>query len=458
MRSFLAERLLRPAQAFVQTEASSGIVLLAGALAALAWVNSPWDASYRDLWQTHLGLETGLFSIGFELRDAVNDGLMAIFFFLVALEIKRELLHGELSSPRKAALPVAAAVGGMVVPALVYFAWNGRGDAARGWGIPMATDIAFAMGLLALLGRRVPFTLRVLLLGLAIVDDLGAILVIAVFYTDSLALAPLAWALVLAGGIFAAGRAGVRSGTVYLVLGSLLWVAVFKSGLHATVAGVVLAALTPSRPEHSEKAFEPGALELLLSYRHARDREDTEAMQSILVRFETLVRATESPLERLERMLHPWVSYLVVPVFALANAGVVLDRGLFDAAAHSPATGGIVTGLLIGKPLGIVLAAWLAVRLGIAALPKNVTFVHVIGMGVMAGIGFTVSLFITGLAFSDAALVDEAKAGILAASLIAGTVGFVYLWIAPGEPFAAEPSLEEELRRAAGEPAAAAEV
>lgn len=433
-RSFVRERFVQPVAAFVNTEASGAILLLAATLVALAWANSPWEGSYFDFWHARLSADFNLFRIEETLGHLVNDGLMAIFFFVVGLEIKRELVRGELASPRKAALPVAAAVGGMVVPAIIYAAWNVGGEGAKGWGIPMATDIAFAMGVLALLGTRAPFSLKVFLLALAIVDDLGAILVIALFYTESVSFEAGVWALILAAAIFGAGRAGLRSTDIYVVLGIAFWIAVYKTGVHATVAGVVLAMLTPARAFYPQRAFESNAMDLLVAYRHARDRGDQEQAQQVLSEIEELSRDTEAPLDRLEHQLHPWVSYLIVPVFALANAGVVLSGGLIADAVESPVTLGIVLGLAVGKPLGVVLACLVAVRLGVAQLPSNTHFGHIIGIGLVAGIGFTVSLFITGLAFSEQALADEARIGILAASFVAGVVGFAYLWILPGEP------------------------
>lgn len=440
---FVREKFIQPIGVFVNTEASGGIFLLVATAVALIWANSPWDGSYFDLVHAHLSIDVALFSIEESLGHLVNDGLMTVFFFVVGLEIKRELLHGELASRRKAALPVAAALGGMVVPALIYVAWNGSGEGARGWGVPMATDIAFAMGVLALLGRRAPFSLKVFLLALAIVDDLGAILVIAVFYTDSISIEALAWAALLVGVMLAAARAGVRSTDVYVVLGVFFWVAVYKSGIHATLAGVVLAMLTPAKPKFTPRAFEASALDLLVSYRHARDAGDHAQSQQVLAEFESLSRGTESPLDRLEHTLHPWVSYLIVPIFALVNAGVVISGGLISDSLSSPVSLGVASGLAVGKPLGILLACYIAVKLGIADLPSNTGYGHMVGLGLVAGIGFTVSLFITNLAFDSATLVDEAKLGILAASMLAGVAGFVYLWIAPGEPEPApDPLLE----------------
>ena len=431
----MASVFVGPAQAFVRTEASGGIVLLAATLLALLWANSPWDDRYFDLWNARLSLDVALFRIDEDLLHLVNDGLMAIFFFVVGLEIKRELLHGELASPRKAALPVAAAVGGMVAPALIYSVFNAGGDGAKGWGIPMATDIAFALGVLALLGRRVPFSLKIFVLALAIVDDLGSIGVIAVFYTETISWEAAAWALVVLAVIFVANRAGLRSVDVYVALGIVFWVAVLKSGVHATIAGVLLAALTPAKPYFEDASFEPGAEELLERLRGGAGRDDeASSRQETLVEFERLSRESAAPLDRLERMLHPWVSYLIVPVFALANAGIPLSGGAIRDAATSDVGLGVAAGLVVGKPLGIVLMTWLVVRLGWAELPKNVRIPHILGAGLLAGIGFTVSLFIAGLAFDDAALTADAKLGILGASLIAGICGFVYLWLLPGEP------------------------
>lgn len=433
-RRFVAERFIRPLQEYVSTEAWGGIVLLIATVIALAWANSPWDASYFHLWEREIALDTSFISIHLTFHDAVNDGLMTIFFFVVGLEIKRELLHGELASPRKAALPVAAALGGMVVPALIYTAWTAGGDGAHGWGIPMATDIAFALGLLALLGRRVPFSLTVFVLALAIVDDLGAILVIAVFYSDHISVEALSWAVGLAIVIFVVARAGLRSVDAYLVLGALLWLAVFKSGIHATIAGVTLAALTPARPFFPVEEFEPQAEALLNAYHDAHTGADMDTAAATLRDFERLSHDSESPLDRLVEILHPWTSYLIVPIFALANAGVALTGGVAHDAATSAVTFGIITGLVIGKPVGILLFSWIAVRTRIASLPASVSFVHILGAGVLAGIGFTVSLFIAGLAFDHPLLVSDAKVGILAASVIAGTAAFIYLHLSPGEP------------------------
>lgn len=437
-RVFVAERLVRPAQAFVHAEASGGIVLLAAALLALAWANSPWDGAYHDLWHARLRFDFNLVTVDDTLGHLVNDGLMTVFFFVAGLEIKRELLHGELASPRRAALPVAAALGGMVVPAGIYAVFNAGSESAHGWGIPMATDIAFSLGVLALLGRRAPFNVKVFLLALAIVDDLGAIAVIAVFYTESVSLAALGWAAAATGGVLVARRAGVANLALYVALGAALWLAVYSSGVHATLAGVVLAVLTPATAVFQRERFEGSAGELLARFRAARSSGDAEAQQATLGEFERLVRGSESPLTRLERGLHPWVSYLVVPVFALANAGVPISREALSDAATSGVTAGVALGLVLGKPVGILLFSWVAVRFGIATLPANVRMLHVAGVGLLAGIGFTVSLFVTGLAFTSEVVEQQAKMGILGASAVAGVLGYFYLWFAPGDPAPAE--------------------
>ncbi len=430
-RQFVAERFIRPIQSFAAAEASGGIVLLAGAIVALIWANSPWEHEYFEFFHTELALDLHLLSIELSLGHAVNDGLMAIFFFVVGMEIKRELVHGELASPRKAALPVAAALGGMIVPAIIFTFWNFGGDGAKGWGIPMATDIAFAVGVLSVVGKRVPFPLKVFLLALAVADDLGAIVVIAVFYTEQIALEPSLWAVAILVAIVVANRAGIRSTEVYLALGICLWAAVLKSGIHATVAGVVLAMLTPSKPYYSDGEFEESAQSLLDRYNQARAAGDEDRAQQALAQLETLTQGTESPLDRLERKLVPWSSYVIVPIFALANAGVALSGDMVSNAVSSPVTLGVAMGLVVGKPIGVLLAAWLAVRVGLAQFPRGVNLHHMVGVGLLAGIGFTVSLFVTGLAFENPELIDEGKVGILAASTFAGIVGFTYLWFAP---------------------------
>jgi NhaA family Na+:H+ antiporter len=352
----------------------------------------------------------------------VNDGLMALFFFVVGLEIKGELVSGQLSSPRDATLPAVAAFGGMVVPAALYLALNAGGDGGAGWGIPMATDIAFAVGVLALLGDRIPPSVRVMLLGLAIVDDIGAILVIAVFYTDAVS---IGWLALAGAGLVAVGllrRAKVWYPPIYFVVGMVVWLATLESGIHATIAGVALGVLTPARPFLSEVDADRIADEL------SADRQvDAAEARDIAFR----VRESVPVAERLEEALHPWTSYLVIPIFALANAGIPLSGDAIADAAGSAITAGVAVGLVLGKVIGVLGAAAIAVRFGWGRLPEGVTWSHMAGMAALAGIGFTVSIFISGLAFDEPAAQDQAKIGVLAASVLAAIIGTVLLRRSP---------------------------
>jgi NhaA family Na+:H+ antiporter len=426
-RSYIARQVILPAQAFIHTQAVSAAVLLAAALTAIIWANSPWDESYFDLWERIITVDVDIFSIEKDLRHWVNEGLMVFFFFVVALEIKRELVHGELSDPRRAALPVAAALGGMTLPAAIYLALNAGGEGERGWGIPMATDVAFALGVLALVGKRIPAEVRVFLLALAIVDDIGAIVVIAFFYNEALSLEALGIAVLLLAVIVAMNRGGVNSMNPYFVVGALMWVAVLKSGIHATIAGVVLGALAPASPYFGERTFADAMDRLVQRFRAALAEGNEELGETILGQVEELALGTEAHLERLLRLLQPWTSYAAVPLFALANAGIALSGDAVGDAASSNVTLGIIVGLLAGKLLGIVGFSWVAVRLGICSLPSGMTWRQMVGVGLLAGIGFTVSLFITDLAFTDSELVSNAKIGIVLASVLAGLAGYALL-------------------------------
>lgn len=428
----LIERVLRPFADFAHTASSGGIVLLVCTALALAWANSPWAASYHHLWELEVAVDAGPFSIRSTLHHLINDGLMAVFFFLVGLEIKREVLIGELASLRQAALPAAAALGGMAVPAAIYAALNAGGSGSAGWGIPMATDIAFALGVLALLGDRVPTGLKVFLAALAIVDDIGAVLVIALFYTsgvDWTALAVAGALLLLAAG---ANAAGVRRPSAYAVVGLALWGAVLASGVHATVAGVLLAMAIPSRTRIDEDEFLRRARRSVDEFASGCGPGTTvltnQVQQEALLTLETLCEQAQAPLQTTERKLHGVVAFFIMPLFALANAGVQLGGGDFAAAFSSPVLLGVLLGLVVGKPLGITLFSWLAVRMGIAALPNRVTWRTVHGVSWLGGIGFTMSLFVAGLAFPDRpGLLAAAKLGILAASLAAGICGWILL-------------------------------
>ena len=425
----LKTHLLRPFQRFVKLEAAGGILLLVCAVIALVWANSPFSESYFSLWQTLVTVGAGGFVISKPLLLWINDGLMAIFFFVVGLEIKREVLVGELSSPKAAALAVAAAFGGMVVPAALYALLNAGTDGASGWGIPMATDIAFALGVLALLGSRAPLALKVFLTALAIVDDLGAVLVIALFYTAEISWGALGVGAGVLAALVVANRLRIQRPAVYVVLGIALWVACLKSGIHATVAGVLLALTIPARRRIDMHEFLARGNELLRVF--ARDvrpgkTEPSTDQRDALHALEVTCRHAETPLIRMEHALHGWVAFLIIPLFALANAGVTLGGDL-GAAFGNRVTLGIVLGLFVGKQLGVTGFAWLAVRLGWAALPAGVTWRQIYGVSYLCGIGFTMSLFIANLAFAEAALLDSAKVGILTASLVAGLGGWFML-------------------------------
>ncbi len=428
--SHLNRQVLLPAERFIYSETISGALLLVCAVVALVWANSPWSQSYFALHDMPISVRIGTFSVAMNLQHWINDGLMAIFFFVVALEIKREWVFGDLSDTRKAVLPVVAAMGGMIVPAGLYLALNYGGNGAAGWGIPMATDIAFAVAILALLGRRVPSRLRIFLLTFAIVDDVGSILVIAIYYTAHFSLPAMGLAIVILGLMLVMRWLGFRSTFAYVLPAIIFWVAMLKSGVHATIAGVILGAITPVMSAGRKGTFVEAVRATMPDVRDSLDPEDAERSEVMIGRIQELARQTESPLERLERMVHPWTSYLVLPLFALVNAGVALSAEFIRQAFTSVVTLGVMLGLLVGKVLGVTSFAWLAVRLGWAELPGGVAWRHIIGAGLIGGVGFTVSLFITGLAFSDTLLIEEAKVGVLAASLIAAAAGYIFLLLA----------------------------
>ena len=426
-RAPVSREILLPAQSIIHNEVVSGATLLLAAVAALVWANSPWREAYHAFQNLPIAVTVGDYEIRESLHHWINDGLMAVFFFVVGLEIKRELVRGELAEWKRAAFPAAAALGGMVLPASLYAGFNIGGEGLRGWGIPMATDIAFALGVLALLGRRIPQQLRIFLLALAIADDIGAILVIALFYTGTLSVAALLVAAVLFGLVALMIRAGVRNPFVYLLVAVLFWVAVFESGVHATIAGVLLGVIAPCGRWFSRGRVVEAAADQLEPVKEALARGENDDADQRLGRMEEMIRETEAPLDRLERIVHPWVSILVLPVFALINAGVNFSDEMLRAALSSPVSVGVAAALLFGKPLGILGAAWTAVRLRIATMPEGLTWRHIAGVGTLAGIGFTVALFITELAFRDSGLVEQAKVGILAASACAGLAGYLAL-------------------------------
>ncbi len=442
---------------FAHIEGVSGMLLVGATLLALVWANSPWSASYFALIHLPIRLDVGNFTLNEPLVLWINDALMAVFFFVVGLELKREILIGELSSFRKAILPALAAVGGMVFPVFIFWSLNRTHPAAlEGWAIPMATDIAFAVGVLSLVGRRVPLSLVVFLTALAIVDDIGAILVIAMVYTEQIHWTMLLIGLALVGVLALYARLGGRWVILYLALGGGVWLAIFLSGVHATIAGVLVALTIPVRTKMDVRDFSDWIHHLLDRFDADIGDEDqmipTRAQRAVLTEISQAVELVDSPLHRLEHLLHPWVAFLVMPAFALANAGVFVNSSLLRA-LFSPLTLGIFLGLVVGKPLGVSLATWVGVRLKLGKLPEGVVWRHILGAGVLAGMGFTMSIFITTLAFSEggghvyrwggklasavwatvdpATMADLSKLAILIASTVAGVVGYLLLRRAP---------------------------
>ncbi len=414
-------RFTEPIERFLHVEAASGVLLVVCTIIALVLANSAASDWYIALWKTKVGFAFGNFSMMYSLQHWINDGLMAIFFFVVGLEVKREMVVGELRDPKRAALPVAAAIGGMVVPALIYFAMQSGTEAARGWGIPMATDIAFVVGCMALLGPRVPHILRVMLLSLAIVDDIGAILVIAIGYTESLNTTALFLAFAGLGVVYALGRLGVRSFGIYVILGVLVWFGFHESGVHATIAGVLMGLLTPARSYLGENTISQ-MFQRADKTLHGGSWINMHHRSNAVRKFTDSVREVISPLEYLEGTLHPWTSFLIMPIFALANAGVPFTMADFG----EPVAIAVMAGLVVGKPVGILLMSFLAVKLITKSLPEGLTWSALVGGGFLSGIGFTMALFISSLALSGPVL-QTAKVGVLGASLIAAVVGMAVL-------------------------------
>ena len=412
-------RLLMPVQEFIRTESASGVLLIAAAALAFAWANSPWAASYFAMLGTPFGVGFGAWSLEKPLLLWVNDLLMAGFFFVIGLEIKREILVGELAGWQRASLPAAGALGGMIVPALIYVAFNLEEPAIRGWGVPMATDIAFALGVLALLGQRVPLNLKVFLLALAIVDDLGAVLVIALFYTADLNGTSLLISLLVWGAALAYGRAEGEKPLVFALLGLVMWYFMLKSGIHATIAGVLMALAVPLRHKLSVEELQHELRAL------GSGRGGFEQVEMVIEHLEEVLNKAHSPLHSMEHALAPYVAFFVMPVFAFFNAGVAVggtEGGLISAVSL-----GAFIGLLVGKPIGVAGFVFLAVVSGLTRLPPGATWPAMIGIGLLAGIGFTMSLFIANLAFADQALLDQAKIGVLTASVFASLAGLAFL-------------------------------
>jgi NhaA family Na+:H+ antiporter len=452
-------KVVQPLQRVMRHEAAGGVVMLAAALVAIAWANSPWSASYAEVWQTPLRVELGdlIHLDHLSLQTWVNDALMTVFFLLVGVEIKREVVHGDLRDVRAVALPVAAALGGMVVPAAIYWSLNAGRPGADGWAVPMATDIAFAVGIVTLAGKRVPLPAKVFLLTLAVADDIGAIVVIAAFYTGALSWGWLACAAAGLAVIFALRRGDVQSLAPYLAVGAFAWLALLESGVHATLIGVALGLLTPAWPLRSPRLFPPEARRVAnrveaAYYDRVLTRAEFAENEQTIAEVARLAMFSTSPLERLERALSPWVAYVVVPVFALANAGVALTGDALGGVVSEPVTAGVMLGLVVGKTVGVLGATALAVRLGIGRLPQGTTWRHVLGLAMAAGVGFTVALFVASLSFDTAAASDAAKVGILAGSAVSGVLGYLLLHTAPA---VAVPALAPDEAGTAGEVAAA---
>ncbi len=428
------DKILTPFEEFIHRQTTSGLLLMAMAVIALILANGPLAETYLHIIHTLVSLNIGDWTLNMSLHHWINDALMALFFFVVGLELKRELLVGELAQLRNASLPIAAAIGGMVVPALIYFAINPSGDAALGWGIPMATDIAFAIGALALLAGRVPKALITFLVALAIVDDLGAVLVIAIFYTETIALTPLVVAGLLFAILMAFNMIGIRKTLPYFIIAVLLWYALLQSGVHATLAGILGALSIPATPKYKPERFSEHVKELMQhfdrSHQPGKSIMTNDALRSVVQTLENGVHSVEAPLQRLEHLWHMPVAYFIIPVFALANAGIPLALGSLGEIVTHPVMVGVSLGLLLGKFIGITGACWLVLKLGLAELPKDTRFSQIAGVSLLAGIGFTMSIFVAQLGFAhNEELLLMAKTGILFASLVAGISGYIWLYL-----------------------------
>ncbi len=426
------DRIMTPLEEFIHRQTTSGVLLMICAVVALVIANSPLHDAYEQLLHTDISFGAGSFQFSLSIHHWINEALMALFFLIMGLELKREMLVGELSTPRQALLPIMAAIGGMVIPALFYLAFNPDGHTAKGWGIPMATDIAFAIGALSLLGARIPKTLITFLIALAIVDDLGAVAVIAVFYTESIDMQALMLAVFWAGVLIVCNMVGIRRTFPYAVVGTLLWAAMLASGIHATIAGIVVAFTIPIRPKFEPLRFISKVEKLTVSMKKSiADNADivhNNRFRSLVSSLGDGVAHVQAPAQRLEHQLHLPVAYIVIPIFALANAGIPVDFSAFGEYLSNPITLGVLAGLLLGKPVGILGFTWLTVKMGWAELPTELNMKHILGVGLLGGIGFTMSIFVADLGF--AGLPDDllmAKTGILMASALAGFGGYFLL-------------------------------
>jgi len=427
------DRVLTPLEEFIHRQTTSGILLMLCAVIALIIANSQWNETYHHFLETSFTIGLPNFQLSKSVHHWVNDGLMAMFFFVVGLELKREILVGELADPKQAIFPIVAAIGGMIVPVLFYLAFNPQGHTLDGWGIPMATDIAFALGTLALLASRIPKGLLTFLVALAIVDDLGAVMVIAVFYTETISIPALVTAAVMLGLLIAMNLGGIRRTLPFILLGIVLWIAMLQSGVHATLAGVFLAFTIPMRPKYDPNLFLSHVDNMVVKIKEACQREESIVRNNELrSRVQALgngVQLAQAPAQILEHKLHLPSAYLVIPIFALANAGIPIDWGSIGETITHPVSLGIAAGLVLGKLIGIAGFAWVAVKIGLTSLPQGLNFKHIVGAGLMGGIGFTMSIFIAELGFAhhpeDLLM---AKTGVLLGSLIAGVSGFLWLY------------------------------
>jgi len=433
------DKVLSPLDDFIHRQTTSGVLLMLCAIVALYVANSQWSEAYHRLLLLPFTIGVPGFELSKSIHHWINDGLMALFFFVIGLELKREILVGELADPKQAMLPIVAAVGGMVVPVLIYISINPEGHTFDGWGIPMATDIAFALGALALLGNRIPKSLLTFLVALAIVDDLGAVIVIAVFYTETISLSALVTVVSVLLFLIALNLGGIRKPLPYILLGIILWIAMLKSGVHATLAGIFLAFTIPMRPKYNPVRFLTHINEMVDKIKLAYKKEDNivtnDELRSRVRALGDGVRLVQAPAQVMERTMHLPSAYFIIPIFSLANAGVPIDWNSFDSVITHPVSMGIVGGLVLGKLLGIAGFSWLAVKFGFTVLPKGINFKHIIGVSLMGGIGFTMSIFIAELGFAHSAEdLLMAKTGILLASILAGVSGFVWLYLTSKKP------------------------
>lgn len=423
------ERIIAPVNRFIHLEYTSGIVLLLSVVAAILWANSAYHESYHRFWELHLSIGFGGYVFSNPLHIWINDGLMAVFFFVIGLELKREFMDGELSTFRKALLPMGAAFGGMVVPALIYFIINIGTDSTHGWGIPMATDIAFALALLSMAGKHIPNSVKVFLSALAVADDLGAVLIIAFFYTSGVNLIALGIAAVFLLVLITGNKLGVHHSAFYFIIGIAVWGAFLFSGIHATIAGVLVAFTIPGVTRINEEYYSRNLKKLTDDF----DKEipnnstlTTPEQHKTIQHVKSLSLAAETPLQKIEYSLHPWVAFVIMPLFALANSGIIIGADLLSSIIN-PVSIGVFTGLVLGKFIGILLFTWILVRTGLTNLPAHAGWKHITGVALLGGVGFTMSLFISGLAFKNPIFVEQAKYGILIASIIAGISGIILL-------------------------------